>query len=109
MRIARLVLPVLVALALATSALAGVAAIETSAPLTDHSEGAIKAAIKQAVLTAVRGAAAMGFQWVQVRQALVFTDLVTVKVLASDTEPEGEDGGTLDDEPQGARPAGLEI
>jgi hypothetical protein len=86
-----------------------VAAIETSAPLTDHSEGAIRAAIEQAVLTAVRGAMAMGFQWVQVRQALVFTDLVTVKVLATDTEPEGEDGAAPDDEPRDARPDGLEI
>jgi hypothetical protein len=109
MRITRLVVPVLLALVLVAPALAGVAAIETTAPLTDHSEGGIKAAIKQAVLTAMRGAAAMGFQWVQVRQALVFTDLVTVKVLASDTEPEGEDGVAPDDEPQSARPAGLEI
>ena len=109
MRITRLVLPILLGLALVTPAVAGMAAIETSAPLADHSDDAIKAAIKQAVVTAVRGAEAMGFQWVQVRQALVFTDLVTVKVLASDTEPQGEDGGGPDDEPESARPAGLEI
>ncbi len=111
MSITRLVLPLLLALVLVTPALARVAAIETTAPLADHSAEAIKAAIKQAVLTAVRGAAAMGFEWVQVRRAVVFTDLVSVQVLASDQQPDGEEEWAAPDD-EGAettRPAGIEI
>ncbi len=109
MRITRLVLPLLLALTLATPALARVAAIETTAPLADQSEDSIKAAIEQAVLTAVRGAVAMGFQWVQVRQARVFTDLVSVQILASDQEPEGEEEQAPDDGAEPARPAGIDV
>jgi hypothetical protein len=109
MRITRLVLPLLLALAIATPALARVAAIETTAPLADQSEDSIRAAIQQAVLTAVRGAVAMGLQWVQVRQARVFTDLVSVQILASDHEPEGEEDRAPDDGAEPTRPAGLEV
>jgi hypothetical protein len=109
MHIARLVLPLLLALTLATPALARVAAIETTAPLADQSEDSIKAAIRQAVLTAVRGAVAMGLQWVQVRQARVFTDLVSVQIVASDHELEGEEEHAPDDGAEPARPAGLEV
>jgi hypothetical protein len=109
MRITRLALPLLLALLFATPALARVAAIETTAPLADQSEDSIKAAIQQAVLTAVRGAVAMGLQWVQVRQARVFTDLVSVQILASDQEPEGEEEQVPDDGAVPPRPAGLEV
>jgi hypothetical protein len=111
MNVTRPVLPLLLALALVTPALARVAAIETTAPLADHSEEGIKAAIKQAVVTAVRGAVAMGFQWVQVRQAVVFTDLVSVQILASDQQPDGEEEWAAPDDegPETTRPAGIEI
>jgi hypothetical protein len=109
MRMTRLVLPLLLAFAIATPALARVAAIETTAPLADQSEDSIKAAIQQAVLSAVRGAVAMGLQWVQVRKARVFTDLVSVQILASDHEPEGEEEHAPDDGAESARPAGLEV
>lgn len=114
MRITRFVLPVVLAFALATPALARVAAIETTAPLADQSEESIKAALKQAVLTAVRGAVAMGFQWVQVRQALVFADVVSVQILASDSEPQGEEETAAPDlgpeeDTELARPARIDI
>jgi hypothetical protein len=80
-------------------ALARVAAIETSAPLADHSDEAIKAAITQAVVTAVRGAVAMGLPWVQVRNATVLSELVTVQILATDVEPEEEEAEPDPDHP----------
>ncbi len=109
MRFARLVLPLALALLAVTPALARVAAIETTAPLTDQSDESIRAAIRQAVLTAVRGAMAMGFQWVQVRQALVYTDLVSVKVLASDREPEGDQDPAPEEEIGTPGPARVDI
>lgn len=69
---------------------ARVAAIETTAPLQDHSEASIKAAIKVAAATAVRGALAMGLPRIQFLQALVHTDMVSVQILATDTEAGGE-------------------
>jgi hypothetical protein len=109
----RLVLPVVLALALATPALARIASIETTAPLADQSEGSIKAALEQAVRTAVQGAVAMGFQWVHVRQAVIFTDMVSVRVLASDSELYGEDEAAADPTPDEDveidRPARIDI
>jgi len=67
------------------------AAIGVTALLQDHSEQSIKAAIKEAAKTAVRGALAMGPPWIQLVQAYVDTDMVTVQILASDTEPGGEE------------------
>jgi sulfite exporter TauE/SafE len=114
MRITRIVLSiVLLALALATPALARVASIETTAPLADQSEDSIKAALEQAVSTAVRGAVAMGFSWVHVRQAVVFTDLVSVQMLASDKELRSEDEAAADPAPEEdaepPRPARIDI
>jgi hypothetical protein len=113
MRIARFVLAVVLAFAPATPALARVASIETTAPLADQSEASIKAALEQAVLTAVRGAVAMGFQWVHVRQAVVFADVVSVQVLASDSELQGADEATADPAPEEdaepPRPARIDI
>ena len=53
----------------------------------------------------------MGFEWVQVRHAVVFTDLVSVQILASDQQPDGEEEWAAPDD-EGAettRPAGIEI
>ncbi|HEV8674932.1 MAG TPA: hypothetical protein VGX21_12870 [Methylomirabilota bacterium] len=91
------------ALVLASPALARVAAIETTAPLADHSAEAIEAALTQAVVTAVRGAVAMGLTWVQVRQAYVYTDLVSVQIVASDTEPDDADAAEPEERPQSAK------
>jgi hypothetical protein len=113
MRITPIVLSIVLAFALATPALARVASIETTAPLADQSEDSIKAALEQAVLTAVRGAVAMGLLWVHIRQAVVFTDLVSVQVLASDSELPGEDEAPADPAPEEdaepTRPARIDI
>jgi hypothetical protein len=113
MRIARIVLSFVLAFALVTPALARVASIETTAPLADQSEDSIKAALEQAVSTAVRGAVAMGFLWVHVRQAVVFTDLVSVQILASDRELPSEEEAPADPAPEEdvelARPARIDI
>lgn len=76
-------------------ALAGVTVIETTAPLPDHSEQAIRTAVMEAAEIAVQGAVAMGLSWVQVRQVYVLADMVTIQILATDTEPEGVDTGEL--------------
>ncbi len=64
-----------------------VAAIQSMAPLQDHSEQSVTTAIKEAVVSAVQEAAAMGLSWVQLREAYVLEDKVIVLVVATDTEP----------------------
>ena len=78
-------------LSVALPAWAQVAAIETTATLADHSERATEAAFRQAVESAVRGAAAMGLPWVELRHARVLSDRVSILLLASDVEPDDED------------------
>jgi hypothetical protein len=69
------------------SATAGGALIETTAPLQDRSEESVKAAVIAAIDRAVRGAAAMGFPWLQLRDAQVSGDRVAIQILATDEEP----------------------
>lgn len=83
---------------------ARVAAIEATAPLQDHSEASIKAAIKVAAATAVRGALAMGLPRIQFLQAFVHTDMVSVQILATDTEAGGERGAPEPDSGVGPPP-----
>lgn len=85
-----LAIALLLVLSVASSALARVAAIETTAPLQDYSEQSIEVAVAQAIQTAVRGAVAMGLPWVHLRRAWVIGDTVAVQILATDTEPEEE-------------------
>ncbi len=68
-------------------ALAKVAMIETAAPIKDQSEESVKAALKEAVDIAAKGAVAMGLPWVQVRDARVLEDTVAIQVLATDQAP----------------------
>ncbi len=91
----------------ASPARARVAAIETSAPLTDHSEQAIQLALTEAVMNAVRGAMAMGLTWVRLRDATVLADAVTVLIVATDAEP--EDPKAADAEPQPTTPARIDL
>jgi hypothetical protein len=55
----------------------------------------------------------MGFQWVHVRQAVIFTDMVSVRILASDSEPQDEDEAAEDRAPEEdaepTRPARIDI
>jgi len=79
-------------------AFAGAALIETTAPLADSSEESMKAAVVAALETAVRGASAMGFAWVQLRDAQVSGNVVAIQVLATD-DPEKMDEVAPDPEP----------
>ena len=64
------------------------ALIQTSAPLLDGSEDAVKVAVVTAVQKAMRGASAMGFAWVQLRGAQVLGHDVVVQILATNDEPD---------------------
>ncbi len=74
-------------LLVASPALAKVAMIETAAPIQDKSQESVKAALKEAVSTAAKGAMAMGLPWVQVRDAQILQDAVAVQVIATDEAP----------------------
>jgi hypothetical protein len=67
-------------------ALAGMAAIETTAPLTDESEASVKAAVSQAVEQAMQGAKAMGLPKIELRGARVLPGAVTVLIIAKDVD-----------------------
>ena len=69
------------------AALAGGALIETTAPLADRTEASVKAAVIAAIDRAVRGAAAMGFAWFELRDAQVSGDEVAIQILATDEDP----------------------
>lgn len=77
----------LLMLAVAPALAGGMAAIETSAPLRDHSEESIATAFQSAIETALRGAAAMGLPAVHLLRAFVLDDRVSIQVLAT---PEGD-------------------
>ena len=78
----------LLVLLAASPSLARVATIQTTAPLQDHAEPSVKAAFKEAVDAAVKGAMAMGLQWVQISKAFVLEDAVAIQILATDTDPQ---------------------
>jgi hypothetical protein len=67
---------------------AAVATIVTTAPLSDHREPSVNAALHAALKAAVVGAAAMGLTWVRISRAVVLEDAVAVKIFATDTAPE---------------------
>ena len=64
------------------------ALIQTTAPLLDGSEDAVKVAVVSAVEKAMRGASAMGFAWVQLKGAQVLGQDVIVQILATNDEPD---------------------
>jgi hypothetical protein len=103
-------------------ATAGGALIQTTAPLSEHSEEAVKIAVVAAIDKAVRGATAMGFVWVQLQDAQVSEHEVAVEILATDEEPDADeatpspesdesDGGLTGDEqaPSPAAPGRVPI
>ena len=85
-----------------SAATAGGALIETTAPLADGSEESVKAAVIAALETAMRGASAMGFAWVQLRDAQVSGNQVAVQILATD-EPKQVDEITPGTEPDASQ------
>jgi hypothetical protein len=87
-----------IVLALASPAAARVALIQTTAQVSDSSEPAVRAAVKEALEAAVRGALAMGLSRMRLEDLSLLTDgTVLIRVLATDT-PAGSEG---DEEPAG--------
>jgi hypothetical protein len=82
-----LALSSLLVLSLASPGFARVATIEAAMPLQDQSDQSVKAALAEAVQTIARGALAMGLSWVQLNRVLVLHDMLTVQVVATDTDP----------------------
>jgi len=64
---------------------AGMAMIETAAPLNERSDEGIKAAVITAVKSAVRGAEAMGLPRVALNGVRVLPRMVVVQIVATDT------------------------
>jgi hypothetical protein len=96
-------------------AMAGGVLIETTAPLADRSEESVKTAVIAAIDKAVRGASAMGFAWVQLRDARVSGNQVAVQILATDEDPgqagqiaPGTEPDDIDDAPDVTEEPGLE-
>jgi hypothetical protein len=84
----RLILLVLVLIpALVSPALGRSALIQTTAPLADGSEGALRLAVRDALAIALRGALAMGLPLVQLRDARrLDQDTVAIQVFATDED-----------------------
>jgi hypothetical protein len=84
------------AFALPGSAWARVVRIETTTPLSDHSDQAIDRALEDALDRCVRGATAMGLSWIRLDRTLVLTDKVIVRMVATDKESEDDDVRVFD-------------
>src|SRR5262245_3764447 len=76
------------------TAQAGIAVIETSAQLSEHSNEGVKTTVLTAVETAARGAKAMGFTQITVKGVRVLPQMVVVQVVATDSAT----GATPDDQ-----------
>jgi hypothetical protein len=88
-------------MATALPSLAAVATIETTAPLWDHRDESVNAALHAALQAAVVGAAAMGLPWIRISRALILEDAVAVKIFATDEDPAtdtDDEGPGLDSE-----------
>ncbi len=103
----RWVLALALVLAAVSPGLAGVATIEATAPLQDHSEQSIKAAFMLALKLAVQQAEDLGFPWVALNHVQVMEHRVLVQLLATDVDPDSEDeqqGGQHDASGRGVAP-----
>ena len=80
----------LLVLGVASPGLARIAAIETTAPLSDHAEQSVRAALEDAVDTAVKGAVAMVLHWYKISKAVVLEDQVAVRIFATDSVSDSE-------------------
>ena len=83
-----LMVAVLLVQAIAAPSFARVATIQTSASPANHSDASVKAAVNEAIYTAVRGAVPMGFPTLQMNQVLLLDDAVVVEILAVETDVE---------------------
>src|SRR5215813_14389210 len=92
MGVASFVLLLSAASATPVAAQGGVAIIETSAQLSEHSNEGVKTAVLTAVETAARGAKAMGFTQITIKGVRVLPQMVVVQVVASDASSGVEPG-----------------
>src|SRR5438093_13312048 len=90
-------------LALATPAFARVAMIQTTARLADHSDDGVRAAVRDAVETAVRGARAMGLSHVALQDGSRLDDETVAIRLVAGGAGGAEPAGNQADHPQAGR------
>jgi hypothetical protein len=76
----------LLTVAVAAPAVAGVTVITATAPLAEPSRAAVEAALEAAVADAVHRAVAMGLRPLEITDARVGRDRVTVQILAEDAD-----------------------
>ena len=79
----------------------GMAVIETTAQLSEHSNEGVKMAVLTAVETAARGAKAMGFTQITVKGVRVLSQMVVVQVVATDSSSGSMPGGPDQDDEAG--------
>ena len=89
----------LLAAALVTPAWARTVRIETTVPLTDHSEEGLNRAMRQAVAKSVQGAAAIGMSRMRIDGAWVLPDTLVLWMVATDGDSDDDDDGTDSDGP----------
>jgi hypothetical protein len=80
----------LLILAPASPSAAVVVEIEKTAPVRDHTEVALRAALEAAVAAAITEAVAMGLPWVRMSHARFPETAVAVRILATDADPAAE-------------------
>jgi hypothetical protein len=86
--LSRIAVALLLVLVGVSPVFAGAAVIETTAPLSEHSNESIKTAVVTAVETAARGAKAMGLSRIALNDVRVLPSMVIVQVLATDMSSE---------------------
>jgi hypothetical protein len=89
----------LLAAALVTPAWARTVRIETTVPLTDHSEEGLNRAMRQAVAKSVQGATAIGMRRMRIDGAWVLPDTLVLWMVATDGDSDDDDDGTDSDSP----------
>jgi hypothetical protein len=89
----------LLAAMLVTPAWARTVRIETTVPLTDHSDEALNRAMRQAVAKSVQGAAAIGMNRMRIDGAWVLSDTLVLWMVATDGDSDDDDEGTDSDAP----------
>jgi uncharacterized protein YgfB (UPF0149 family) len=75
---------------IASPAWARVVRMQTVVNLTDRSDPAIKRAVKEAFVTSLRGAVAMGFARIRVDGIEVLHDVVVLATVATDEDDDDE-------------------
>jgi hypothetical protein len=71
------------------SAHATVVRIETAGLLADQSTPLVQAAVRRAIATSMRGAAAIGLSTLRLDQAFVLSDRIVLQILATALAPAG--------------------